>query len=346
LEESESVSADAGWIPRHVVIWEGEHAVAASPCYLKLHSMGEFVYDWSWANAARQVGCPYYPKLVAAVPFTPVTGARLLVAADQDRAAREQQLVAAMHTVAQQVKAAGVHVLFCTEAEQRALAGLGAMARVQSQYHWFNHGYADFGDFLSRFRSKRRKAIRRERRKVREAGVSIEALTGEALTPAVMHILYGYYRQTCSRYGGWDYLQRPVWELLSERWPDRVVAFVARMSGEIVAGAFCVFKGDRLLGRYWGCRRGARLPDFLHFELCYYAPIAWCIERGAVAFEPGQGGEHKFSRGFEPTICRSAHWLFDSRLADPIRGFLIRERAAVEARVAGLLAESPIRLKE
>jgi len=346
LEETKSVSPDSGWLPRHVVIYDGGEAVAACPAYLKGHSMGEFVYDWSWANAARQIGVPYYPKLIAAVPFTPATGQRLLIAPGQDRALRTRELAGALHAVADASKAAGIHVLFCTEEESTALTELGAMERLQHQYHWKNPGYADFDDYLSRFRSRRRKEIRRERKGALGAGLRIEALQGEQITREVLEEFYLFYRNTCDRYGGWDYLSRGMWEKLPTAWPDRVVLFSAWEGDRLRAGAFCVRKNDRMYGRYWGHQPGWQPPKFLHFELCFYAPIEFAIREGVRLFEPGQGGHHKFSRGFEPELCRSAHWLMNDRLRRPIEDFVIRERDEVRARVAGMLEESPIRPKE
>ncbi len=346
LETSGSAASDAGWIPRHVVVYQGERMVAAAPAYLKLNSMGEFVYDWSWANAARQVGVRYYPKLISAVPFTPATGRRLLIAPDQDRVARIQELVGAMHTLADQVDASGVNVLFCTGDEADELGRLGGEVRIQHQYHWKNAGYRDFDDFLSRFRTKRRKEIRRERRGAAEGGLSLRAVEGDDLTPALLQRFHRHYRNTCDRYGGWDYLQPAVWRELPRVWPGRVVLFAAFEGERLRAGAFCVRKGDRLYGRYWGHDPSWEPPKHLHFELCFYAPIQYAIERGVRLFEPGQGGHHKFSRGFEPSICYSAHWIFDEKLRGPLASFLVRERAAVRQRVQDMLLESPIRPKD
>ena len=350
LERSGSAAPDRGWQPRHLVIEQGGRPVAACPAYLKAHSMGEFVYDWSWAHAARQLGVSYYPKLIAAVPFTPATGRRLLVAPDQDRGRRLAELVGALHAVARQAGASGVHVLFCGREEAAELEALGAALRLQHQYHWTNPGYRDFDDFLSRFRSRRRKAIRRERRGVADSGLAIERLEGAQITREVLLDFYPLYRDTCERYGGWDYLSRALWEGLADRWPDRLVLFSAYEGGpagrRMVAGSLCVRKGRRLYGRYWGHLPGWEPPKYLHFELCLYAPIQYCIAEGIQRFEPGQGGEHKRARGFEPSLCYSAHWIGSPRLDGPVRDFLERERRAVRQRVSELIEDSPLRSGE
>jgi len=340
LEETGCVGGESGWIPRHVSLWEGERLVAAAPAYVKLNSMGEFVYDWSWAHAARRLGASYYPKLVVGVPFTPVTGTRLLVAPGEDREVRRLQLVSGLRRLAEALGCSGLNLLFTTREETEQLATCGFAERLQFQYMWSNPGYADFDAFLARFRSKRRKVLRRERRAARETGLRLECLSGDALPFELLLEMYGHYDRTCDQYGGWRYLNRDFWEHLHAHWRPRLRLFTARDGDRLVAGALCVQKGQRLYGRYWGA--GIHIPH-LHFELCLYRPIEHAIEAGLEGFEPGQGGPHKFRRGFEPELCRSAHWLLDRRLDGPIRGFLREERAEVTRRRRRLLDESPIR---
>ncbi len=343
LEETGCVGPEeTGWIPRHVTLWDGEALVAAAPAYVKLHSMGEFVYDWSFAHAARRLGVGYYPKLVVGVPFTPVTGRRLLVAPGEDPDTRRLQLVAGLHRVAQALGCHGLHLLF-TDARETELAGTaGAAPRLQTQFQWTNADYADFDQFLARFRSKRRKSLRRERRAANALGLRLTRLHGDGLGLAPLMQMYDHYSRTCAMYGGHRYLNRDFWAWLHEHWAHRLQLFCGLDGERLVGGALCVQKGDRMYGRYWGA--SGQLPN-LHFELCFYAPIQHAIDRGLGGFEPGQGGRHKFRRGFEPELCRSAHWFFEPRLEGPLRGYLAQEADDVRAGRLAQLAESPLRVK-
>ena len=284
LERTECVHRDSGWIPLHVGLWSGERLVGAAPTYAKTHSMGEFVYDWAWASFSERMGRPYYPKLVVGSPFSPVTGERLMVAQPGGR----EHLVNALLALCEQTETSGLHIQFCPEAEALELAALGGHHRIQLQFHWHNRNYGDFDDFLQDFRSKRRKAIRRERRKVQEH-YEVRVLEGGEIQSEDMECMSRFYRSTCARYGAWDYLRPEMWDWLSLHARDRLVLFMAYEQGQAVAGAFCVRKGAQLFGRYWGC---GDLPEGtgLHFELCFYAPIEWAIEQGISRFEPGQGG--------------------------------------------------------
>ncbi len=340
LEESGCVEAETGWIPRHVTVWRGEQLVAACPAYVKLHSMGEFVYDWSWAHAARQLGLPYYPKLIVGVPFTPVTGQRLLVRPGPDAEELRQILVAGLLELGKQLKCAGLHVLFPEAEESQALEDLGGHLRLQSQFHWTNQGYADFEDFLKRAMSgKRRGEVRRERRRLAESGLEVRVLEGEQIDEAALAAMQGFYTDTCWKFGGRSYLNPDLWAWLLEGFRDRLHLVLAYDQGRPIAGALNVQKGERLYGRYWGC---SEERPYLHFEVCYYRAIEHCIERGLGVFEPGHGGGHKHPRGFEPTITRSNHWLTDPRLSGPIEDFLVRERAAVLESVGELARSAPV----
>ena len=337
LERSGCVGPEQGWLPRPVTVWEGERLVAAAPAYLKSHSMGEFVYDWAWADAAHRAGLEYYPKLVVCVPFTPVTGARLLVADGEDRAERVQQLVGGLDAVARQAGCAGVHVLFTTPAETAELAGLGMMERHQFQFGWENRGYATMADFEAALVRRSRKNLRRERRLVAEH-VDIEVQAGDELRHEDLMLMERLYRRTSLSKMGRAYLERALWEELPD-W-GRVVLFVARREGRMVAGAFCVQKGDTLYGRYWGCTEHV---DLLHFELCYHRPVQYCIEHGLARFEPGQGGGHKYTRGFLPFVCRSAHLLYEGRLHQALAHHCQLEREDVADRVRQLREDGPVR---
>lgn len=342
LEDSGCVGGDTGWVAQHVAVFRGEALVGLAPAYVKLHSMGEFVYDWGWAQAAQRAGVAYYPKLVVTTPFTPATGDRILV---KDGVARRPVLTAIMAGLQEVARASGsqgMHVLFCTRAEVEELEALGGRERVQSQYHWRDDGYDSFDHFLDRFRSKRRKAIRRERRLVRETGLDLRWLEGDAITPAHLRAMFGFYRRQCSLYGGWQYLTEPAWEALHATWRHRMVLSMAFDGAEPVAGAFLVRKDASLYGRYWGC--AAEVPN-LHFELCFYQPIERAIAARVRLFEPGQGGEHKFERGFEPSLCHSVHWVAHEGLRRAIHDFLDREGPAVRRSVEEQLVLGPLRGK-
>lgn len=343
LEETGCVGGEGtGWIPRHVSLWDGDTVVAAAPAYVKLHSMGEFVYDWSFAHAAQRMGVEYYPKLVVGVPFTPVTGQRLLVAPGQDADTRRLQLIAGLHRLAKALGCHGLHLLFTDPKETELAATAGGAPRLQTQFQWTNDGYDSFDHFLDRFRSKRRKSMRRERRCAGELGLSLERLTGPELGLDPLMQMYGHYSRTTAMYGGHRYLNRDFWAWLHEHWSHRLQLFCARDGQRLVGGALCVEKGDRMYGRYWGAE--GELPN-LHFELCFYAPIAHAIAQGITGFEPGQGGRHKFRRGFEPELCRSAHWFFEPRLDAPIRSYLDQEAQEIRAGRIAQLSESPLRVK-
>lgn len=332
LETEGCATPRTGWAPRPVVIRDDHGAlVAGAPGWIKTHSMGEFVYDHGWANAAERAGYRYYPKVVAAVPFTPVTGARLLVRPDQDVTQRRRELLAGLARAAPEATA--VHLLFDAADECAWADSVGLFPRLQYQFHWTNRGYTSFEDWLrDAFDSKQRNAIRRERKEVASL-VTIEVI--EAPGTALVDALYGFYTSTCRQFGPWGhvYLTRRFFQHLVDQWGHRLHAVVARRGDEVVGGAFNVRKGDRLYGRYWGCSDVIR---FLHFEVCYYAPVAWCIDHGLAVFEPGHGGEHKYRRGFLPVITRSNHRFADPRLHAAFEAHAREEAQVVQAEVAAL----------
>jgi predicted N-acyltransferase len=325
-EASGAASRRTGWRPRHLTIWQGDALVAACPLYVKGHSLGEFVFDQSWAAAAERAGIPYYPKLLVGVPFTPVTGARFLT-----RAADRPALVAALATALEELAAAedvsSVHVNFCLPDEVEALAGRGWLRRVGYQYHWRNAGFAGFDDYLASLRSKRRNQVRRERQALGEAGIEIETLAGDAVPDELFGTMYRLYRRTVDRLPwGQRYLNPRFFELARDRLRDRLCLVVARRRGEVVAATFNVVKAGVFYGRYWGTHEDVR---HLHFNVCYYAAIEHCIARGLGRFEPGAGGDFKQLRGFEPAVTTSMHLLREPRLRAAVRDFLARERRAV-----------------
>jgi len=330
LEEAGAVGAESGWQPRPLLIREGPRLVAACPLYLKGNSEGEFVFDWGWADAAERAGIRYYPKLLVGVPFTPVTGSRFLVAPGEDREVWIPRLGEALRELCVGNQLSGVHINFCPEEETHPFANSDYQIRVGLQYHWLNHGYGDFEDYLARFRSKRRNQIRRERRAMHENGIEIEVLTGDAIGDELFEPMFHCYRATVdAHYYGRRYLNPKVFALLRERFKHRLCFTVARQNGEVIAGTTNVQKGDALYGRYWGALRNAR---YLHFNVCYYAAIEHCIRHGIQRFEPGAGGDYKWLRGFDAQPTYSLHFLSEPRLAEAIGHFLERERA--EARRA------------
>ena len=344
LEESGSASARSGWLPRHLVVEDGAGAViAAAPLYLKSHSYGEYVFDWSWADAYERAGGRYYPKLQSAVPFTPVTGRRLLVRPGADAETDSElkdALIAAMVTLGERLGVSSVHVNFPTEAEWRRLGDHGLLLRTGQQYHWRNRGYESFDDFLASLSSRKRKAIRRERRAVADQGIVLSTLTGDAIAERHWDAFYGFYRDTSDRKWGSAYLTRAFFSLIGETMAGNVVLVLAEAGGRTVGGALNLMGGDTLYGRYWGCAEGYR---FLHFEACYYRAIDFAIARGLKWVEAGAQGPHKIQRGYLPRRTYSAHWIADAEFRRVIERYLAEERAAVEDEMEILGQRSPFR---
>jgi predicted N-acyltransferase len=336
LEDTGCVGGDTGWTPAHLSLWRGEKLVAVAPSYLKENSEGEFVFDWAWADFAQRIRVPYYPKIVLAVPFTPATGDRVLVAEGEDRELATRILAEGARQLCAQAGASSVHVLFPREREMRAWQTSGYLPREGFQFHWFREGAATFDAYLARFSSKHRNQIKRELRGVEEQGIRVETLAPEQHTREVAQTMYGFYESTIGKHGVWGrlYLTERFFEAVVERFRHRLAWVVARDTHTqgIIGGAFNVTKGRHLYGRYWGARADI---SFLHFAVCYYAGIRHCIERGIDVFEPGAGGEHKRARGFVPTLTRSAHWLEDARLRSALAPWLAAERSRIEAIVHG-----------
>jgi predicted N-acyltransferase len=325
-------------------VFRGDRLVAAAPAYLKGNSEGEFVFDWSWASVAERLGIEYYPKLVAAVPFTPATGDRVLVAKGEDEAKLRALVADALAVVAQELRTSSAHVLFPRRDEAHVFAERGWALRSGVQFHWKNQGFRTYDDFLSTFDSKRRHQLRRERRVLRERGIVVETRRGPEIDDATLAHAYRFYLATVDKFvWGRRYLNEQFFRLARERFagarddllqPRRasIEVVLARQGDRVLGGAFNVAKAGRLYGRYWGA--DIDVP-FLHFEVCYYHSIEQCIARGFTAFEPGAGGEHKARRGFAPTVTHSVHRIHDRRLDRIVREFLPRERAHVEAIVRG-----------
>lgn len=342
LEVSGSVGAETGWQPRPIVIRaaDSNRLLGAVPLYLKHHSYGEYVFDWAWAEAYERAGLAYYPKLVAAVPFTPATGPRLLVAADADRAAVAAGLLDAASKFMHECNASSLHWLYPEDTEVQMLEARGYLRRVGCQFHWSNPGYRDFDDFLSTFTAAKRKKIKRERRCVREAGIDIDILAGDAISSAHWDAFYAFYHDTVRTHGAIAYLTRAFFHGLGASMPGAVMLVCARRDREYVAAALYLRGADTLYGRYWGGHPG--IPS-LHFETCYYAAIEYCIATGIAHFEAGAQGEHKLARGFAPTPTYSAHVLRHPRFNRAVADFLARERPGVARYISELNEHSPFR---
>ena len=339
LEESGSVGGRTGWTPTHLsASGAGNDVAGVMPLYLKSHSQGEYVFDHAWASAYMRAGGDYYPKLQAAVPFSPVTGPRLLVRPGEADAF--DTLLAGALTLTRRLEASSLHVTFPLEAQWRRLGEAGLLLRQDQQYHWTNAGYATFEDFLAALSSGRRKTIRRERRLAQE-GLEIVALSGPDLREEHWDAFWGFYQDTGARKWGRPYLTRAFFSLLGERMPDRVLLVMARRGSRWIAGALNLIGAEALYGRNWGAVEDV---PFLHFELCYYQAIEHAIRLGLRRVEAGAQGEHKIARGYLPAPVYSAHWIADPALRRPVAEYLAQERPAVEDEMAQLAEHySPFR---
>lgn len=336
LEDSGCVRARTGWAPRHLLLRDPAGALlGAMPLYLKGHSMGEYVFDYAWADAYERAGGEYYPKLQSSVPFTPVTGRRLLTP-EVTPGWRGEALLKAAVELTSQNGLSSLHLTFVPEDEWHHGARLGLLQRTGQQFHWINEGYASFDDFLAALASRKRKAVRKERREAVSAGIDIEWLTGRDITEAHWDCFFRFYMDTSNRKWGQPYLNRAFFSRVHEAMPDQVALCMARRSGRYIAGALNFIGGDALYGRYWGA---VEHHPFLHFEVCYYQAIELAIARGLPRVEAGAQGEHKLARGYVPQTTYSLHYLAHPGLADAVQQFLEREREMV-ARGNEMLAEA------
>lgn len=328
LEHADCVGAGTGWEPYYIALTDRKGLAAAVPAFLKRHSYGEFVFDFSWAQAYARLGGNYYPKLAIAVPFTPATGPRLLIRADLDRAASAGRLIEAVREQAAADDLSSAHALFLDAADHAAFAAAGWLSRRDCQFYWSNRGYRSFDDFLATFTAEKRKKARRDRRRVEEAGIRFETRFGSEIEPALLDTVYGFHRDTFLRHGHEPYLTREFFAEIARTLGDALMIKLARHGKAPVAAAVFFWCPQALYGRYWGA---AADHHSLHFEACYHQGIEFCIERGIARFEPGTQGEHKVSRGFEPTMSWSAHAVLDARFRAAIRDYLVREGAAIDA---------------
>lgn len=324
-----------GWTPRHASLWRDGELVAAAPAYLKSNSHGEFVFDQAWAQAHARFGREYYPKWLVAVPYSPVTGPRLLARDPSDRAA----LLAAMVEQCRRDGLSSLHVNFHRESEDTAF-GEDWLAREDVQFHWRNRGWADFEAFLAALQPKKRKNLRQERDKVVRAGLRFRTVHGDEAGEADLEAMHYFYCRTFADYGNHPALTLDFFRHLATAMPRQLVLFLAERGGDTVAGALCLRGGETLYGRYWGAHEAA--PG-LHFETCYHQGIDYCLREGLQVFEPGAQGEHKVARGFLPVLTRSHHHVADPAFAEALRGWCAQERAGARRYRDAVLAHSPFR---
>jgi len=341
LEEGHCVGIEPGWEPRYLTLWEGEQLQAACYLYRKTNSNGEYIFDWDWANAYQRYGQRYFPKLTSAVPFTPATGPKLLVAADVSNPRElQQQLLASALELVQQEGCSSLHFLFIPAEEREIYEAAGLLLRHSFQFHWQNQGYGSFEDFLSRLRSKRRKEILRERRQVQEQGLEVILLRGEEIEPKLCRVMYDFYLTTIDRKWAMPYLSYEFFQYIFTHFRDQLVLALARKQGRWVAGTINYHKGPHLFGRYWGCRQDFRS---LHFELCYYRLIEYAIEQGVQRFEAGAQGAHKIQRGFLPNLTYSAHWIAHPAFHRAIGEFIEEEKRSIQSNIEDNPELSPYR---
>lgn len=326
-----------GWTPRHAGLWRDGELVAAAPAYLKTNSHGEFVFDHAWANAYARFGREYFPKWLVGVPYSPVTGPRLLAREDADR----RVLLAAMAARATRDGLSSIHVNFHRVEEAAAFDG-DWLAREDVQFHWHNRGWAGFDDFLAALQPKKRKNLRQERDKVRRAGYTFRTLHGDEASDDDLAAMHFFYCRTFADYGNHPALTMEFFRHLARAMPRQLVLFLAERGGEAVAGALCLRGGDTLYGRYWGSSEPVPAPG-LHFETCYYQGIDYCLREGLQVFEPGAQGEHKVARGFLPVATHSRHWLADPEFSRAIGEWCAQERAGTASYRQSVLAHSPYR---
>lgn len=331
LEQSDCVNAKTGWQPHHYLLWSQDRSVllAAMPLYIKAHSFGEYVFDWAWADAYERYGRDYYPKLVASIPFTPATGPRLGIASGQDREAISTQLHQALLDETKRLKASSCHILFPNEKDLKQLsADTELLHREAVQFHWQNESYRDFDHFLEGFKSRKRKSLRAERRKVREQGVELICREGQDISAEQWELFYQFYHRTYfKRSGRQGYLNLDFFQRLARQCSQNLMMVQAFHEENMVAGALYFKDSLCLYGRYWGCLEEF---DALHFEACYYQGIEYAIAKKLQRFDPGAQGEHKIQRGFRPSFVHSLHWIEDREFRPAIANFLTKEQVQIQ----------------
>ncbi len=336
LHETGCASAQSGWQPHYLTLWQDEQLAAALPLYIKSHSYGEYVFDWAWADAYNQNGLDYYPKLLSAIPFTPVTGGRLLARDGNAGAA----LIAALCTLQTASGLSSTHILYPPQAQAEALKEAGFMLRSGVQFHWLNAGYRTFEDFLATLERKKRKNIRAERRKVQENGIRFRHVAGSEATLADWQFFNRCYAHTYAAHHSSPYLNLEFFQRLGATMPQHILLIIAEREGQPIASSLLIHSDKTLYGRYWGALE--EIPC-LHFETAYYQPLEFCIAHGIECFEGGAQGEHKMARGFLPQKTWSAHWLAHPAFADAIERFLARESNGIASYMDELNERNPFR---
>ncbi|MCO5093090.1 GNAT family N-acetyltransferase [Bosea sp. (in: a-proteobacteria)] len=344
LEESRCIGGRSGWSPAYLMVEDAAgRLLAAAPSFLKSHSQGEYVFDHGWADAYERAGGRYYPKLLVAAPFTPATGPRLMVAASPRADEARAALIEGLEALRAQAQASSVHVTFAQEPDAAALKQAGYLERNDLQFHWLNEGFGTYDDFLATLASRKRKALKRERRDALSPGITIENLSGRDLTEAVWDDFFAFYQDTGSRKWGRPYLNRAFFSQVGAAMAERIVLVMARRAGRHIAGAINFRGADTLYGRNWGCIED---HPFLHFEVCYHQAIDYAIAHGLARVEAGAQGQHKLARGYRPVVTRSLHHIADPGLRRPVAAYLEQERAEIAAAQAALATEGPFRKDE
>ena len=328
LEKHKCVSEDRGWSPFHVIVSDENKKIAIMPMYIKTDSQGEFIFDWSWADAFYRNGVNYYPKLVCSIPYTPASGPRLSVTQEDKTKEIIENIYSALKEISEELDFSSVHILLAEEEEIRSFSNAGFSIRSSYSFHWFNNNYKDFNNFLEDMTSRQRKNIKKERDKILQQGITMKKIKGEGITDKMLSAFYQFYQLTYLKRGMQGYLNYDFFKEIFQLIPENILLIMALdKGGNYVAGALNFYDKKKLYGRYWGCFEEF---DSLHFETCYYQGIEFCIDNALVTFDPGVQGEHKIKRGFCPIETFSAHWIKDSRFREAIDDFLVREKAHVK----------------
>ena len=344
LEQAGCVNEKTGWLPHHIVVEKAGQLIGACPMYLKLHSMGEFVFDYEWAEAAHHAGIQYYPKMLVGVPFTPVTGHRFLTAAGEDRDQLIRFIGQALAKIAADNKISSVHVNFCLADEREALEQVGFFPRAGIQFQWQNRNFNSFDDYLGSFRSDRRNKVKRERREVAERGIAIRAYEGNELTQTHVRTMFRLYKEHVDRlYYGRQYLTQEFFDELHRRFAAHLCLMLAERNGKIIAGTFNIRDNTAMYGRYWGCFEE---HPFLHFNVCYYSAIEHSIRMGLERFEAGAGGSFKQLRGLDPEHTTSVHYIVDGKFRRAVERFLDQEREMIRRKRDMLLDHSQLKREQ
>lgn len=345
LENCGCVQSDKGWQPSHIAVYSdvtNTRLLGAMPCYIKDHSYGEYIFDWSWAEAYHRHGLNYYPKLSNAVPFTPASGQRWLCA-EQSSSSISAAVLNQARSIVEDQQLSSFHSLFLTSSQAQIAEQSGLSVRQSSQFHWQNRDYQSFDEFLAGMTSKKRKNIKRERRRIEDAGITYQWLTGEALTEQAVSQMTQFYLRTIGYYGAKAYLNEGFFKHLAEHLADQTLILFARLDNKIIAGGLFLRSNNTLYGRYWGAQLNF---DSVHFETCYYQPIEWCITHGIERFEAGAQGEHKLARGLEPATTYSAHWIAHPHFRAAIDDFIDQEAQYVLKHQDALNRHSPFKQED